>query len=232
MGRPARTVEFFRVWTPAMAYVLGYWWADGYMYIKASSGAHVIEIASNDQEHLEAIALAIGEKYFTRQVTALSSCYELAFCSKEMYHDLLALGGSPRKSRTIGMPDVPTELLPHFVRGVIDGDGTLSWNAGKPILQIYSGSSSFLADLSVVVAAATGIPAPRVVANRANWYIKWSTIRAKCLAAWLYVEHPGMALGRKAAVAAAFLQWQPGKRPQKGSITDEMRQKFSTYLPS
>lgn len=215
-----------------MAYVLGYWWADGCMRIKSNTGAHEIEIASNDREHLEIVAQVVGEKYFLRKVSVLSNTYVISFCSKEMYQDLLAHGGTPHKSRTIGFPYVPPELLPHFVRGVVDGDGTLSWNAGKPILQIYSGSQQFLADMATAIEDATGIPAPNLAANRENVYIKWSTVRAKCLVAWLYVDNPGLALDRKAAIATQFLEWQLGKKPEKGTITDEMRLNFSAYLPS
>lgn len=156
----------------------------------------------------------------------------MAFCSKEMYQDIEAHGGTPRKSRTIGFPEVPSELLPHFVRGVVDGDGTLSWNAGKPILQVYSGSRQFLSDMAAAIERMTGIPAANIIANRENAYIKWSTIRAKCLAAWLYIENPGLALDRKAVIAARFLEWQPKKRPEQGTVTDEMRLNFADYLPS
>src|SRR4051794_37202386 len=34
MPRPPRHADFFRMWTPETAYVLGYWWADGCMRIK------------------------------------------------------------------------------------------------------------------------------------------------------------------------------------------------------
>jgi len=47
-----------------MAYVLGLWWTDGCMRIKRNTGAHEIEIASNDREHLERIAQAIGERRY------------------------------------------------------------------------------------------------------------------------------------------------------------------------
>jgi hypothetical protein len=232
MGRPANYVEFFRVWSAEMAYILGYWWADGCMRVKKNTGAHEIEIASLDLDHLLRIGAAIGGKYFLRKVTAVSETRAIAFCSKEMYYDLLALGGTPRKSRTIGFPKVPTEFVPHFVRGVIDGDGTLSWNSDRPILQIYSGSQQFLADLVTAVEIETGIPALQVVGNRNNWCIKWSTVRAKCLVAWLYIENIGLALPRKADIARDFLAWQPKKRPERGTITDAMRLKFSDYLPS
>jgi hypothetical protein len=232
MGRPANYVEFFRVWSAEMAYILGYWWADGCMRVKKNTGAHEIEIASNDVDHLRAMAKVIGGNHWFRKVSSACETYSLTFCSKDMYNDLLALGGTPRKSRTIGFPEMPTELVPHFVRGVIDGDGTLSWNGDRPVLQIYSGSQQFLHELVRAVEVQTGIPAPNVTANRDNWYVKWSTVRAKCLSAWLYVDNKGLMLERKVAIARQFIAWQPKKRPERGTITDAMRLKFSDYLPS
>lgn len=232
MARPPRHAEFFRVWTPEMAYVLGYWWADGFMYIKPNTGAHEVRIASNDVDHLLVMAQVVGGKFDLRKVAPHSNTYVISFCSVQMYQDIERHGGTPRKSRTIGFPDVPPELLPHFVRGVVDGDGTLAWNGDRPIIQIYSGSPECLNGLTRSVEAATGIPAPNLQTNRDNWLVKWSTIRAKCLVAWLYVEHPGLALARKAAIATQFLEWKPRKRPEKGTISEEMQQRFPAYLPS
>lgn len=213
-----------------MAYVLGLWWTDGCMRVKAH-GAHEIEIASNDRDHLTTVAQVIGGKFQLRKVARDSECYKIICCSKQMYQDIEKLGGTPRKSRTIGFPDVPTELLPHFVHGVVDGDGTLSWNGNKPIIQVYSGSQRFLEGLVASIEQRTGIPAPRLQTNRENWTVKWSTLRAKCLAAWLYIDHRGLALARKAAIAAQCIQWRPKGTPLKGSITNQMRLNFSDYLP-
>jgi hypothetical protein len=232
VGRPPKAAEFFRVWTPEMAYVLGYWWADGLMYIKPSIRAHEVRIASNDLDHLQVIAQVVNHTYDLRKVSTQSQTYVLTFCSVEMYRDIERHGGTPRKSRTIGFPLLSAELLPHFVRGIVDGDGTLAWNGARPILQIYSGSPECLNGLATAVDRATGIPAPTLQANRDNWVVKWSTVRAKCLAAWLYFDHPGLALARKATIAAQFLKWQPRKKPERGTITDEMRLKFPGYLPS
>lgn len=231
MARTARPVEFFRVWSAEMAYVLGYWWADGYMRHRRDTGAHLIEFASIDREHLVKIVQAVGESPSLRKVSGTLNCYEIEFCSKEMYYDLIALGGMPNKSNTIGFPSVPSELLVHFVRGFVDGDGTLAWNSDRPILQIYSGAKHLLEKMAIAIEEQTGIPAPNIVANRKLWCLKWSTIRAKCLAAWLYVENPGIALERKAAIAADFLSWQPKKRPERGTITEGMRRRFAAYLP-
>ncbi len=144
---------------------------------------------------------------------------------------LVALGGMPNKSNVIGFPMVPAEYLVHFVRGFVDGDGTLAWNGDRPVLQIYSGSKHLLEQMASAIEAQTGIPAANVDPNRTLWYLKWSTIRAKCLAAWLYVENPGLVLERKAAIANAFIAWQPRKRPQTGTITEAMKLHFAAYLP-
>jgi len=230
MGRPPRRADFFRVWTPEMAYVLGYWWTDGCMRIKSNTGAHEIEIASNDRDHLETIAQIIGGKFYLRKVSPQANTYVISFCSIEMYRDIERLGGTPRKSRTIGFPNVPADLLPHFVRDVVDGDGTLAWNGDRPIIQVYSGSHKFLYGLIDSIEQATGIPAPIPQANRENWTVKWSTLRAKCLAAWLYVNNTGLSLVRKANIAAQFLDWQPKRRPNSGTITDAMRLNFPAHI--
>lgn len=164
MGRAPRRVSFFRCWSAEMAYVLGYWWADGYMRHRKDTGAHLIEMASNDRAHLDQVARAIGETSNLRRISGSLNCYEIEFCSKEMYYDLLALGGMPNKSNVIGFPSVPAEYLVHFVRGFVDGDGTLAWNGDRPVLQIYSGSKHLLEHMAIETQ--TGIPAANVVPNR------------------------------------------------------------------
>lgn len=231
MGRPPREAGFFRTWTPEMAYVLGYWWADGCMRIKRNTTAHEIQIASNDYDHLVSIGQAIGGKHHLRKVSITSNTYVICFCSVQTYQDILAHGGTPHKSRTISFPFIPDGLVPHFVRGVIDGDGTLGWNGDRPIVHIYSGSPKFLEALGEAVERVTGIPAPNLTGNHDNYYIKWSTVRAKCLVAWLYKQNCGLALERKLVIANAFLQWQSKRKPDPGTITDGMRHNFLDYLP-
>lgn len=232
MGRPPQKVDFFRVWSPDMAYVLGLWCTDGMMRIKKGNNAHEVEIASVDVDHLIKISEIIGINYSLRKVNDESECHAIGYCSKEMYQDLLALGGTPRKSKVIGLPVSPPDMLPHLIRGIVDGDGSLVWDEGKPVLYIYSGSDAFLAGIGAAVETATGIPAPNIGLKRTTKYIKWSTIRAKCLIAWLHDQNPGLALERKTVIAEAFLQWEPKKKPHKGTITEKMREVFPAYLPA
>ena len=42
------------------------------------------------------------------------------------------IGIDPRKSRTVASLSVPDELLPHVVRGHVDGDGSVTWSRRGP----------------------------------------------------------------------------------------------------
>ena len=51
--------------------------------------------------------------------------YRLQIKNKTLYKDLLNLGLTPRKSRTIKFPSIPIKYLSDFVRGYFDGDGSV-----------------------------------------------------------------------------------------------------------
>ncbi len=121
--------NFFKKWTPEMAYVLGFFAADGNM-LKNKRGAHFIEFQSTDKEIINKIRkvlktnLAIG-KYQSKYKNH-NKRYRLQIGSKEIFNDLLKLGLTPNKSLTLKMPKVPNKYLSHFTRGYFDGDGNVS----------------------------------------------------------------------------------------------------------
>jgi hypothetical protein len=120
----ARTLtnDFFKTWTPHMAYVLGYFAADGCM-VKNARGAHFIEFTSTDRILLEHVQRAIGSNHCiserpTRKA-AHRSQYRLQIGSKAWFQDLQRLGFTPHKSTTLQFPNVPDKYLGHFVRGYL-----------------------------------------------------------------------------------------------------------------
>jgi len=112
-----------------MAYVLGFITADGSL-IKNKRGACFIEIQSTDKEIIYKIKkvlhtnLKIGA-YQSKHIN-YKKRYRLEIGSKEMFNDLLNLGLTPRKSKTIKLPDIPDKYFPHFLRGYFDGDGCVN----------------------------------------------------------------------------------------------------------
>ena len=121
--------NFFKKWSPEMAYVSGFFAADGSM-IKNKRGAYFIEFQSTDKEIINKIRktiranLAIGE-YQPKQENH-NKRYRLQIGSKEIFKDLLKLGMTPNKSLTLKMPKIPDKYFSHFIRGYFDGDGNVS----------------------------------------------------------------------------------------------------------
>jgi len=224
---------FFKTWSPDMAYVLGYWFADGNMYNQRSCGGYVVSIGSKDVAHLEMMRGVIGMGTLVR-ITG-SDVFKLVICRKEMFEDLLRLGGTERKSLTIPWPTVPAEYLAHFARGYIDGDGSLTWNRpGNSVLPMVTaaGTRAFLTGMATDIQDATGIPAPNCHYNRDSnvWGIAWYGIFAKCLAVWLYHHHSGLHLARKQPIADQFRRWTP-QRFYPSRVTAKMWSMFEECLP-
>jgi len=117
--------DFFKKWTMEMAYVLGFFAADGSM-IKNNRGAHFIEFHITDKELLYDIRKVMDSNHkISERFRGVNykMGYRLQVGSKDMFNDLLKLGFCQNKSLTLKFPIVPKKFLHHFVRGYFDGDG-------------------------------------------------------------------------------------------------------------
>jgi hypothetical protein len=113
--------NFFDKWSPNMAYVLGFWFADGYMRVDKS---YRVSFASNDKKILLDIRKALGSTNIIKS-DARDNCFILTVHSKHLYEQLYSLGGHQRKSKTITFPSIPKSLYRDFIRGYFDGDGSV-----------------------------------------------------------------------------------------------------------
>lgn len=117
--------NFFRKWTSEMAYVLGFFVADGYM-IKNKRGACFVDFTSTDRIILEKIRKVLGSNLkisVRKRREDWKPIYRIQIGSKKIHSDLSDLGITQNKSKTVVMPKVPNNLFSHFVRGYFDGDG-------------------------------------------------------------------------------------------------------------
>ena len=105
-------------------YVVGLIATDGCI---SRDGRHV-DITSADRQHLETVRrilglkIAIGKK---RNGPRTSVSYHIQIGSRDLVRFLTAIGLTPRKSLTIGPLDVPDDAFSDFLRGAIDGDGSI-----------------------------------------------------------------------------------------------------------
>lgn len=117
--------DFFERLIPQSAYVFGYWVADGYMH---HDRHYKVCFSSKDRLHLEAVKRAMGSNtnlYQEKRNSIRGKHFELNTYSKKLFMDLQKLGGFSRKSTTILFPAIPDNLLPDYLRGYFDGDGSV-----------------------------------------------------------------------------------------------------------
>lgn len=123
--------NLFKKWSPEMAYVLGFIFADGTVF-KNRRGAHFLEITSTDLEVIKGIRKIFDSNHkigirpaglYGRKKVA----YRLQIGSKDLLSDLLKLGVFQNKSRTVQFPVIPNKYEGDFVRGYFDGDGNVSF---------------------------------------------------------------------------------------------------------
>lgn len=152
--------EFFKKWSPEMAYVLGYFAADGYMSLNSRGGCF-IGFSSTDLELIEKIKKLIGSEHRIgirrRKNANWKDAYTLQIGSKKIFNDLLHLNLVPNKSNILKMPEVPKKYFCHFLRGYFDGDGSIFFGKHQrktrksPIyiarISFTSGSKQFLEEI-------------------------------------------------------------------------------------
>lgn len=116
-------LEFFENWSAEMAYILGFFAADGSMYINPG-GSRYFSFYSNDLEILEKIR-SLVESRNKISVRKSKRAYVLQIGSKKVFNDLLRLGLTRNKSKILQFPNIPNEFMRDFVRGYFDGDGNI-----------------------------------------------------------------------------------------------------------
>lgn len=119
--------DFFKKWTPEMAYVLGFFAADGYITVNRRGG-QFWSIQITDKILLYKIRKVINSehKVSKRQGGVNEKTqYRLQIGNIEMCHDLRKLGFSERKTKSMSIPNIPSRYFTDFTRGYFDGDGNV-----------------------------------------------------------------------------------------------------------
>jgi len=153
--------EFFNQWSPEMAYVLGFLFADGYVF-KNPRGSCFFCFCSTDREIIEKIKKILGSNHtigIRIRTNGWKNAYVLQIGSKDIFSRLnKEFGIIQNKSLIIKFPKVPDNFLGDFVRGYFDGDGNVNfgryWRIDRQkwywvlSTRFTSGSKRFIDDLS------------------------------------------------------------------------------------
>lgn len=133
----------------AKAYFLGLLFADGYNGEAKYKYKVAISLKSPDEQLLRAFRFAIRSQHRIRVDSRNQSNF--VFYNKRLSERLTELGCYRAKSLTCTFPEyLNDELLPHFIRGYIDGDGWIYLN-GKGVTIGAIGSNSFMDRLASII---------------------------------------------------------------------------------
>lgn len=118
------------------AYLLGYTYADGCV----TKGNNVSYASSKENiESLEIVKKELNSphkicEYYNKTSYSTGPGYKLSIVNQKLYDDLIKQGVVPRKSLICDFPkesQVPKELIPHFIRGYFDGNGSVYFTIEK-----------------------------------------------------------------------------------------------------
>lgn len=127
---------FKEIDTEDKSYWLGFLMADGYVTRTSpnepSPNRLGLGISESDREHLDKFIQAInyhGNVIIDRSGGTYGSDTPLNVLhlnSRVICNDIISHGCKPNKTGYSSLPDLSDELMPHFIRGYFDGDGSIS----------------------------------------------------------------------------------------------------------
>lgn len=143
--KPRRAVDetYFKNWTANMAYALGFILADGCIIqgsYRGYSDSLKFGVQVGDIDILKKIKKELKSGH---TISKAKNAVHLCISSQELVNDLKNLGITYRKSLNEHLPDVQPQYIKDFIRGIIDGDGSIHFDRrGYPTISLCGGKTT------------------------------------------------------------------------------------------
>jgi hypothetical protein len=224
-GVPLRASQGIE-WTAELAYAIGLITTDGCL---SRDGRH-LTMTSKDFDLLETVRRCLG---ITARITLSTNprpVYRLQWGDIIFHQWLMNIGLMPAKSLRLGALRVPDEWMADFLRGCIDGDGSIvtytdRYNTFKKSTYVYtrvylslvSASPRFVEWLRETLRRLTGVSGHvglRRSEGRSDlWRLRYAKGEALRLLRWMYYSPEVPCLRRKYDITAPFLV--PPNKPRE-----------------
>ena len=135
--------DYFRRWSHNMSYILGLWFADGYI---TSRNVFGITLHKRDTYLLRSIWKEMKSE---SKIYRSGNMSIIKVSSDKIYDSIIGLGGTKRKSLDMKFPSVPRKYLSDFIRGYFDGDGCIYFDKSNQryMSSFCCGSYVFICEL-------------------------------------------------------------------------------------
>jgi len=197
-------------WTTDLAYVVGLIATDGNL---SKDGRH-LSVSSQDIELLQTVRRCLALRASITPCAARGPCHHIQWGDRTFYEWLLTIGLMPAKSLRLGPLAVPDGVFRDFLRGCIDGDGSIvtycdRYNTPKNPTYVYdrlfvslvSASPSFLRWMQLSVLRLRGLSGHLTVRTSAKhhdiWRLRYAKRESASLIRWMYHAADVPALRRK-----------------------------------
>ena len=204
--------DYFKKWSSNMAYILGFIFADGGI-VKITHNGSSDKLGFGQNKKDVDILRKIKQMLSAEQALSPSGNYaHFSIFSQVIVDDLKKLGVLYRKSfrKSRGkIPKIPKKYIRDFIRGIVDGDGSISFDKkGYPTLSICGRKevivfirNHFLSKFNIY----SKIGQPKKNGKLSNvFYIAYRANSAKTLINYLYTN-AGLYLERKFKLAKRAL---------------------------
>lgn len=179
--------NFFSTWNEYSAYTLGLILADGWITYKQNYQNSIslqIELQKKDYSVLKKIAEKMNYK---GKIMILKDSVKLQCNNAKIVEDLIKLGiPLKNKSYTAKMINgIPYKYLRHFIRGLIDGDGWVSFYDNRIAIG-FCGTESLTRSVQKILCPTIKIAPPRKDKNNNVWRFEVKGKKAINILYWLY----------------------------------------------
>lgn len=201
--------SIFREETEIFYYLLGVFLTDGNIF--QSEKYNKLQLTSKDEDwifqlqkilHCPAYPTKDGHKNLT------INC-------KEICNILVTHGCIPNKSLVVKMPVVPNKYLADFIRGCIDGDGTIP-NSKTVSCSLCSSSNKFLSEIQNILPFKSAIYTIKkkpyklkngklIIPKHPHYRLMLTGKVAKKFLAWIYYPNHKLSMPRKNTIAQSII---------------------------
>ncbi|MDP3093170.1 MAG: LAGLIDADG family homing endonuclease [bacterium] len=234
--------DYFKKWSSNMAYILGFIFADGSIIKVTHNGCSDRLSFGQSRKDID-ILRKIKQKFSAEQTLSIGEKYvHFSIHSQVIVDDLKKLEVTYRKSfrKTRGkIPNIPYKYIRDFIRGIVDGDGSINFNKkgrqkGYPNLSICGKKEvmafirdHFLSKFNIYSKISQG----KKNGKLSNvFYICYRCNSAKTLINYLY-NNANLYLKRKFKLAKQCSKIEMKHRKNYNKQENKIIQEFYSLLP-
>ena len=216
----AKTLNGDIRWSPNLAYAVGLLTTDGNL---SGDGRH-LSLTSKDRDLLETFraCLSISAAITPHRGGHGGTNLRVQWGDRHFYEWLVSLGLTPAKSLTLRPLAIPDIVFADFLRGCIDGDGSVTvyvdrYNTKKSERYVYerlyvklvSASRPFLEWMQTTICRLLSVSGAIHDSSgrrqRPLWVLRYAKAESIQLIGWMYYAADVLCLARKRAKAERFL---------------------------